>query len=295
MKLLSYEEKGQAVPAVLNADGTMAAPFKSFECLQNCVDLMQFIRSHTSQQVEALNVYAKGKNTETVAAYPLTDLKILSPIERPIHDILCIGVNYREHRVECAREMPLDPSVKAVYFSKRTCRILGPAAKIPAHSSLDSALDYEVELAVILGRTGKDIPLDEAESYIWGYSIFNDVSARSLQKTHNQWLRGKSLDGFSVMGPWIVTADDMAFPAHLESRVNGEVRQSASTDQMIRNVSRLISEISQGMTLEAGDILITGTPSGVGMGFNPPRYLKAGDTVDCSICGIGELHNTITD
>ena len=163
------------------------------------------------------------------------------------------------------------------------------------HLELDSNLDYEVELAVVIGKGGRDIPPDRAAEHIFGYSVFNDLSARALQKRHNQWYRGKSLDGFAVMGPALVTADEIPFPPllTLESRVNGEVRQHSNTRLYLSDIPHLIAELSQGMTLEPGDIIATGTPSGVGMGFTPPRWLKSGDVVECEIQGVGLLKTTV--
>lgn len=292
MRLISFEADGKPIPAVLDSTGTKAVPLNRFPSLSHCSSLVQFIQTRTERQIQELNAYACGTLSHAEELW-LRELRLTAPIPRPIHDILCIGVNYQAHREECAQAMPLHTAAEAVYFSKRACHILGPAEAIPAHGALDEALDYEVELAVVLGRSGRDIPLQDAPSYIFGYSVFNDISARGLQQRHGQWFRGKSLDGFSVMGPCIVTGEELSFPLQLESRVNGELRQRAWTDQMIRGVPQLICALSQGMTLEAGDILITGTPAGVGMGFTPPRYLKAGDQVECCIRGVGKINNQI--
>lgn len=228
-------------------------------------------------------------------SWPLENVRLLSPIARPVHDILCVGVNYRAHFEECAGTMEMAEPPGAVYFSKRANRILGPGETIESHASLDPCLDYEVELAVIIGREGRDIPPEQVKEYIFGYSVFNDVSARTLQKHHVQWFRGKSLDTFCALGPVIVHRDELAFPPEVEvsSRVNGETRQSSNTRMFIRNVAELVSELSKGCTLAPGDIIATGTPSGVGMGFDPPRYMKPGDVVECEIQGIGILRNPI--
>ena len=166
---------------------------------------------------------------------------------------------------------------------------------IQSHPGLVERLDYEAELAVIIGKTGRNIKPEEVEDYIFGYSVFNDVTARGIQKQHVQWLRGKSLDGYSVMGPAIVHKSQLPFPQELDisCHVNGELRQQSNTRLLIADIPTIISELSQGMTLEAGDIIATGTPAGVGLSFDPPRFLKAGDEVICTVEKVGQLKNRI--
>ena len=182
-----------------------------------------------------------------------------------------------------------------IYFSKRACRITGPDEPITSHPGLDQQMDYEAELAVIIGKAGRDIAPEDAEDYIFGYAVFNDVTARAIQKKHVQWLRGKSLDGYAVMGPSIVHKSLLPFPLELDlsCHVNGELRQQSNTRLLIADLPTIISELSEGMTLEPGDIIATGTPAGVGMGFDPPRFLKSGDEVVCTIEGVGSLRNAI--
>jgi 2-keto-4-pentenoate hydratase/2-oxohepta-3-ene-1,7-dioic acid hydratase in catechol pathway len=166
---------------------------------------------------------------------------------------------------------------------------------IQSHPGLVERLDYEAELAVIIGKTARNVPAADAEQYIFGYTILNDVSARVLQTAHKQWYFGKSLDGFTPIGPCIVTADEICFPPALpiRTRVNGELRQDSTTDLLITGIADIIAELSSGMTLLPGTIIATGTPSGVGMGFDPPKFLKSGDVVECEIEGIGVLRNTV--
>lgn len=231
------------------------------------------------------------------AGIPLSDVKLLSPIPRPEQDIICLGLNYSEHAVEAKEFNSTFETEKAaaVYFSKRATYSQGTDAPIPAHVNLTEQLDYEVELAVIIGKDAYNVSEEDAENYIFGYSVFNDVSAREVQTGHNQWYFGKSLDGFSPMGPCIVTRDEFAYPPTLKikSFVNGEPRQDSSTDHLIHSISEIICELSSGMLLKAGTIIATGTPAGVGMGMNPPTFLKPGDEVVCYVEGIGELKNTI--
>ena len=182
-----------------------------------------------------------------------------------------------------------------IYFSKRVSTATGSGDFIPAYEGLVDSLDYEAELGVILGKDAKDVNKEEAEAYIFGYTVINDVSARNLQTRHKQWYRGKSLDGFTPMGPCIVTADEIADVQNLDIRcyVNGQLRQSSNTKYMIQTVAGAISELSQGMTLQVGTIIATGTPAGVGMGMQPPTFLRSGDTVVCEIESIGRLENTV--
>lgn len=229
---------------------------------------------------------------------PLTEVKVLAPIPHPMQDVICLGMNYQKHKTE-AEQYNKDAFTRergsAVYFSKRATYCPGPGEPIPGHFDIVDRLDYECELAVVLGREAKNVPEEEARGYVFGYTIVNDVSARNLQTGHKQWYFGKGLDGFTPMGPCIVTADEFAFPPAQPIRcyINGEKRQDAVTDEQIFTVPYVIHELSQGMTLAAGTVIATGTPAGVGMGFDPPKFLKTGDVVRCEIEGIGSLENTV--
>lgn len=233
---------------------------------------------------------------EGYRTYGLSEVVICPPIERPLHDILCVGVNYLDHLKETKDTVKgFKEATAPVYFSKRAISILGSGDTIELRDDLDDKLDYEVELAVIIGKRGKDIPKGEVEDYIFGYSVFNDISSRSLQKRHGQWFRGKSLDTYTAMGPAILHKSALPLPVKVEvkSYVNDELRQSSNTELMITDIPSLISDLSSGMTLEPGDIVATGTPAGVGMGFSPPKYLKKGDKVVCEIPSIGKLINYV--
>ena len=229
---------------------------------------------------------------------PLDQVTLLSPIPRPMQDVLCLGLNYADHRKESrsfnAEDFKLEKDLP-VYFSKRVSYSQGTGAPIPAHSDVTKELDYECELGVIIGKDARNVKREDAADYIFGYTIVNDVSARNLQTRHKQWYLGKSLDGFTPMGPCIVSADEVAFPPKLDISclVNEEIRQSSNTECLITGIADIIAILSEGMTLQAGTIIATGTPSGVGMGMNPPCFLKAGDTVTCRIEGIGELKNDV--
>ncbi len=231
-------------------------------------------------------------------AIPLGQVIRLAPIPRPAQDVICLGINYMAHAEESARykkEAFGGERSKAIYFSKRVNRAVGDGEPIPSHAPLVDSLDYEAELAVILKKDAVNVAAADAYDYIFGYTVLNDVSARNLQTAHKQWYFGKSLDGFCPMGPWIVTADEIAAPPVLgiQSRVNGELRQNSSTALLIFDIAHVVSELSQGMTLKAGAIIAMGTPAGVGMGFEPPRFLQPGDVVECSIEKIGTLRNRV--
>ena len=227
------------------------------------------------------------------ATYVAIDhIKILAPITKPIHDIICVGKNYKDHIIEMGSDVPKD--FVATYFGKRATRIMGPDETIKGRFDLDEGLDYESELAVIIGKKCKSVKKEDALDYIFGYTIFNDLTSRMIQKKHNQWFRGKSFDEQSAMGPWIVTKEELDHNnLEIQSYVNDELRQNSNTSQMIMKIEEIIEELSSGMTLEPGDIISTGTPEGVGMGYNPPKFLKAGDTIRCEIEGLGSLKNKI--
>lgn len=232
------------------------------------------------------------------ASLELEQVKLLSPIPKPLHDIICLGVNYEDHLKESKAAMgssDFDKVQKPVYFSKRAIEIAGSGQKVRGFFELDKYVDYEVELAIIIGKKGRNIKKKDAEEYIFGYSVFNDLSSRKLQKDHTQWYKGKSLDLYSIMGPSILHKRALPFPIAVDvvSRVNGEIRQNGNTNMLIHDIPSIIEDFSKGITIEPGDIIITGTPAGVGMGFDPPRYLKAGDIVECEIKEIGTLVSII--
>lgn len=225
-------------------------------------------------------------------AIQIDSLEILSPIVKPIHDIICVGRNYADHILELGSKMPEE--FTATYFGKRASRIMGSGEAIKGRFDLDEGMDYEAELAVIIGKECKGVTKEDALDYVFGFTIFNDLTSRIIQKKHNQWLRGKSFDQYSAMGPYIVTKDQVDHNnLDIKSYVNDELRQNSNTNKMIIKIEEIIEELSSGMTLEAGDIISTGTPEGVGMGYKPPKFLKPGDRVRCEVEGLGSLTNRI--
>jgi 2-keto-4-pentenoate hydratase/2-oxohepta-3-ene-1,7-dioic acid hydratase in catechol pathway len=224
---------------------------------------------------------------KTSERYPLADVRLHAPLVPG--KILAVGRNYAEHAAELGNTVP----EKALFFAKMPSCIVGSGEAITWRADFSSQVDWECELAVIIGKRGKDIPQDKVYDYIFGYTVVNDISARDLQQSESQWMRAKSADTFLPMGPVLVTKDEIPDPhtLALKTTVNGDVMQDSNTSLMIRNVPELVSELSSIMTLHPGDVILTGTPSGVGSGMNPPRFLGDGDTVTVSIDGICELTN----
>lgn len=261
-------------------------------------DMNALILGYNDKVKATLARLAANADTLQGAAVAVDEVQLLAPIVRPLQDVVCLGINYDAHAQEAGRfsdeafggERPY-----TIYFSKRVNRATATGEKVPAYAGLVDSLDYEAELGVVLGRDAKGVTKEEARDYVFGYTIINDISARNLQTRHKQWYLGKSLDGFTPMGPCIVTADEIGDEQSLDisSKVNGELRQSSNTRYMIQTVAGAIAELSQGMTLEAGTIIATGTPAGVGMGMTPPTFLKHGDRVVCEIEKIGRLENEI--
>jgi 2-keto-4-pentenoate hydratase/2-oxohepta-3-ene-1,7-dioic acid hydratase in catechol pathway len=231
---------------------------------------------------------------------PLASVKLLAPFPRPRRNVFCVGKNYHEHAKEFAKS-GFDATAREVVpeapvvFSKPPSAVIGPGDPIPSYLDPTNSVDYEGELAVVIGRGGRGIKRSEALGHVFGYTIVNDVTARTLQQRHRQWILGKGIDGFCPMGPVITTADEVPDPAALRVRtwVNDELRQDETAASLIFDIPMLIETISAGITLEPGDVIATGTPYGVGIGFNPPKFLKPGDTVRIEIAGIGILENPV--
>lgn len=294
MKFLTLEQ-GQ----IGATDGTTVVD------LQQAADLLEsFFRARTlreliEQGADAAAAWLLFQQALEVnrACRPLAEVKPLAPIPCPRRNIFCLGKNYLEHAKEIFQKVDQGGTVpeKPIFFTKATTCVIGTGVPIPSHSNLTAMLDYEAELAVIIGKGGRDIPKENAWRHIFGYTAFNDVSARDLQKDHLQWFRGKSLDGFAPMGPLVVHRSAMPPPEEIEiqSWVNGELRQQAKFSQLIFDIPTIIENLSAGMTLLPGDIIATGTPAAVGMGFNPPRYLKVGDEVVVGVSGAGLLINRV--
>ena len=240
---------------------------------------------------------ARAMAGAAVTFIPLTDVKLLAPIHEPRRNVMCVGKNYAEHTRESyeARGENVEAIDYPVIFTKTTTCINGPYDDIPYDATVSEKIDYEAELAVIIGRRVKNATREEAQAAVFGYTVLNDVTARDLQTLHKQFFKGKSLDGSCPIGPWIVTADEIADPYALRitCRVNGELRQDSTAETMTFDIPTIIGHLSRGMTLLPGDIIATGTPSGVGFAMKPPVFLRPGDVVECAIEGIGAICNRI--
>ena len=284
MKFASFLEGSRYRIGVVNVDASYVRP----------------LDPHVHDMIDLIERYNEVSGFGSVEGpeIPLDQVKLLAPIS-PRRNIFCVGKNYREHAKEFAGSGYEAGAVKGgeiddypAVFTKPSTTVVGHGDTVNLHRDVTSAVDYEAELAVVIGKTGRDIAPEQAYDHIWGYTIVNDVTARDRQRNHKQWFLGKALDTFCPMGPWITTADELD-PANLTVKcwVNGELRQDANTSDLIFDIPTLVATISAGLTLQPGDLIATGTPAGVGIGFNPPRFLKAGDEVSISIAGIGTLIN----
>lgn len=296
MKLVTYKVERRIRVGVISKDGEWVFPIESVD--MEYKTMLEAVKNLGNSEMQMLE-HVSGKEPYSIkGAARMREVKLLAPIPVPEQDIICLGINYMAHAEESARykneafggERPY-----AVYFSKRVNEAVADQEPIPSHADIVDSLDYEAELAIIIGKDAKNVSPENVKDYIFGYTIMNDVSARKIQTRHKQWYFGKSLDGFTPMGPCILTTDSVPYPPQLQvqSYVNGELRQDSNTELLIFGIDHVVSELSQGMTLKAGTIISTGTPAGVGMGFTPPRFLERGDVVTCRVEGIGEISNPI--
>jgi len=311
MKLATIDLGGQSAAALILSDGSAVTLGPAAGPLEGTLpatttkalatgDLQAIIASgsitaDTGVAIEAA-VRAGHLSQATVQA---ADVQLLAPLPQPAKNVFCVGRNYLDHIAEGERAQNLKIGVTdhPVFFTKPPTAVVGPGASVPIFPDLSLNIDYEVELAVVIGKAGRNIPADQAMAHIFGYTIVNDVTARDVQRRHGgQFFKGKALDGSCPLGPVIVTADAIGDPANLGIRlsVNGDTRQDGNTRDMIFDIPTLIASLSAGLTLEPGDVLATGTPSGVGYAMDPPSFLKDGDVVVCEIDGIGKLENRMT-
>jgi 2-keto-4-pentenoate hydratase/2-oxohepta-3-ene-1,7-dioic acid hydratase in catechol pathway len=292
MRFATLDIEGRQKPVVISDDGlnfcpadTLVAGFDG-----DMVDLIARIPS-PAQAFGRIEAWQK-----------LAGHTLLAPIPLPRRNLFCVGKNYHEHAKEFAQSGFDTSAVQGeqapsfpVIFTKAPSTVIADGVQVSAFADLTQQLDYEAELAVIIGRPGRGISKANALDHVWGYTIVNDVTARDLQQKHRQWFLGKSLDTFCPMGPWIVTADEVDDAANLGVKcwINGELRQNANTRDLIFDIPTIIETISKGITLLPGDVIATGTPAGVGIGFKPPRFLKPGDLMKISIDKLGTLANAV--
>ncbi len=292
MRFATVEIAGRAQPGVVSPDGQGFVPASGLVpgFAGDLVDLIAQVPS----PVQALGGITAWQS--------LAGHRLLAPIPSPRRNIFCVGKNYHEHAAEFAHSGFDTSAAKGetapefpVVFTKPPSSVIADGEAVQPFAEVTQQLDYEAELAVVIGRPGRGITRADALAHVWGYTIVNDITARDLQQRHRQWFLGKSMDTFCPMGPWIVTADEVGDPADLEVRcwVNGELRQHANTRDLIFDIPTIIATISAGITLLPGDIIATGTPAGVGIGFKPPKFLAPGDVMKIAIDKLGTLTNTV--
>jgi len=285
MRIASWSWGGRFQVGMISADGREATPLALADATSGALPLIQML--------------ARGEPLPGIAGARLAveAIELRAPLPRPLRTIFCVGRNYRAHAAELAESvfrtsLPAEDAWPIVFSKLAEC-VIGPhdPVRLPG-AAVTTQIDYESELAVVIGRGGRDITRARAMDHVFGYTVVNDVSARDVQVRHQQWDLGKSFDTFCPMGPWITTADEMDGRAtRVRGWVNGELRQDGHTRDMIFDLPTLIETCSRGITLYPGDVIATGTPSGVGMGFKPPKWLGAGDVVKIEIDGIGAIEN----
>jgi len=292
MKFATWTHNGKEEAGIFSKDLQSVHSFASLHMDYSSV--LNFIIRHGFADKTTMD---KLREAEGKSGKPMNEIKPEAPIPVPHHDIICLGLNYMDHAKESGNFdiKSDDKREKSVYFSKRTVRAIGSDGVIEGHFDINERLDYEAEMALVIGKDARHIKRENAWDYVFGLCCFNDLSARDTQRDHNQWFFGKSLDTFTAFGPYIVTMDEFKTPLKLavRSRVNGELRQNGNTQDMIFSPEFIIEELSTGLTLDAGTIIATGTPAGVGAGFSPHRCMKTGDVCEIEVEGCGVLRNTI--
>jgi 2-keto-4-pentenoate hydratase/2-oxohepta-3-ene-1,7-dioic acid hydratase in catechol pathway len=297
MKFVSISAGGHARLGVI-ISGDRVLDLAEAQSGSTFTDLISLIEAGDAGRDAARTLVAAAESGQHGNAIsPLASVTLQAPIPSPRKNVFCVGRNYVDHVKEGYRARGTEVKLPEYpqFFTKPRTAVIGAGATIPLHANVTSVLDYEVELALVIGRGGVNIPADKALDHIFGFTIINDVTGRDVQRRHDQWFKGKGLDGTCPMGPWVVERGDISDPQALDISlsVNGEVRQNSNTAHMIFPIARIISELSLGLTLEPGDVIATGTPSGVGYAMTPPCPLKAGDVVTCSIAEIGTLENRV--
>ncbi|WP_342069754.1 fumarylacetoacetate hydrolase family protein [Yoonia algicola] len=301
MRLATLSIKGKPAAAAQLSSGAwlniaLAASGQKNEALAS--GCLQSLIAGGPDAMAALNAIVAQAENGQLADAVVADASLMAPIPAPRKNIFCVGRNYREHIAEGekAQNIKVGVTEHPVFFTKPPTSIVPPEGDILVFQEVSEAVDYEVELAVVIGKPGRNIAKASAFDHVFGYTILNDITARDVQRRHGgQYFKGKGLDGSCPVGPWIVTADAISDPHKLSIglTVNGEQRQNGNTSDMIFDIPTLIASLSEGLTLEPGDIIATGTPSGVGYAMDPPHFLKAGDEVICEVTEIGQLRNTV--
>ncbi len=310
MRLLTFEDAGRERPGLATRSGGILDLHQAFSltrdqaridpALPGPLRILDIISA--PQALEACRTIERdiGSDWLAPAIRPAAGATLLAPIPRPAKNVFCVGSNYRAHVTEASRAQKKQNKVPdhPVFFSKPPTAVIGPGASIRLDPKISQKMDYEVELGVVIGKAGRDIPAARALDHVFGFTIINDITARDVQRRHGgQFLKGKGLDTSCPIGPQIVTLDELPGfdKLRISLKVNDEVRQDGNTGSMIFSIPRLLESLSEGMTLEPGDMLATGTPSGVGYAMDPPQFLQDGDRITCEIEGIGRLENTVRE
>ncbi|MGI8386148.1 fumarylacetoacetate hydrolase family protein [Robertmurraya sp. P23] len=286
MKLLTGKRENKVFIGVLDSTETKVLSVNETDSMVECI-------AKGDEFLQEINEKIQAASEEEY--FLLEEVTLLSPITKPPKNILCVGKNYVDHAIEMGSKDDIPEHM--MVFTKAPTTIIGPNDQIENHLSITKQLDYEGELAIVIGKKGRNIQKEDALDFVFGYTIVNDITARDLQAKHKQFFLGKSLDTSCPMGPFLVYKESLSNPnqLHIETKVSGEIRQSSNTKHFIFSVEEMISTLSLGMTLEPGDVIATGTPAGVGKGFHPPRFLKPGDQIEITIEGIGTLTNNVSE
>ena len=295
MKFVTFDAKGQERLGVVDAKRGILDLQQASSALPG--NMIALIEGGEAALNEAKKVVSAAQDKGTWL--PLAGTKLYAPIPHPRKNIFCIGRNYKLHIEEGARARNLPvkfPPVPEI-FSKPFTTVVGPEANVLRHAKNTDQLDYEVEMAIVIGKVTRDVTAAQALGHVFGYTVFNDVTARDKQAAHGQWFKGKSFDTFGPMGPCIVTKDEFGNPSghRITLRVNGETRQDSNTADLLFNVPAIIESVCASLTLHPGDVIATGTPSGVALGMTPQRFLNVGDVMEAEVDGIGILRNKIVE
>ncbi|MGC3980471.1 MAG: fumarylacetoacetate hydrolase family protein [Steroidobacteraceae bacterium] len=298
MRLVTFDQAGQPTTGLLLQDRVVELAVAAKHCGEklDASSVLAIVQAGDTG-VQALRRIAARAGEFAAVTHALASLQMLAPIPVPARNVFCVGRNYVDHVKEGYSAQQVEVKLPEVpqFFTKATHAVNAPQGDIRLDAKVTRRMDYEVELVVVIGKRGRDISKAQAFDYVYGYSVGNDITARDLQRRHDQWFKGKSLDTTFPFGPSLVTRDEIAevTALQLSLSVNGEARQQAHVSQMIFDIPAIIESLSAGLTLEPGDIIATGTPSGVGYAMNPPQYLKDGDLVVAGITELGELRNKV--
>ena len=297
MKLLTFQTEDDFAVGVLDGDQVLDLAKAAAAAGRNVPEDMRGIIEDGDEALAEVRAVVEASKGKSDLYIPLSEIQFAPPIIDMYKNIFCVGRNYKAHIEEMAAAMnrPVDYPKVAEFFTKPPTTVVAHEDEVERHSKYTDKLDYEVELAVIIGKGGRNISKEKALDHVFGYTIVNDVTARDAQRAHGQFFKGKSFDTFCPIGPYIVTKDEFGDPSNhkLSLKVNGQIRQDSNTSDLVHDVPSIIRDLTGALTVEPGDIIATGTPAGVAGGMNPPGWLQVGDVMEAEVEGIGVLRNTI--